>query len=272
MYAGCGDGNILGIDIPKGASGTIGMHNGLVKNLFLIEELQIVVSVGNDKSIKLWDSRQGYKPIFEIKLLYKPLCADIFYPIMALGLEKDKSLVFDLKQTIISNYLFQNSEEFIASPLNSILTTVAIQPDKKKVILGAADGRIGQLNILDRSNSPSYQTKETCNFKCHKVDVDGKVRYYSVNSMRFHQIYDFLLVTSGGDGVTYYWNINDKMKITNYQYNKVPITKTAFSPDGKVCAYALGYDWSEGIWGIKYGYPNQIYAHILQSTDVKSSS
>ena len=59
------------------------------------------------------------------------------------------------------------------------------------------------------------------------------------------------MFTAGGDGVINLWDYEVRNKIRALTFNKVPITFAKISPDGNYMAYALGYDWSEGIWGLE---------------------
>lgn len=34
-------------------------------------------------------------------------------------------------------------------------------------------------------------------------------------------------------------------------FTNLPVTKMKTSPDGQFLAYALGYDWQEGVWGME---------------------
>jgi hypothetical protein len=49
----------------------------------------------------------------------------------------------------------------------------------------------------------------------------------------------------------FYYDLIKKEKIKEFSYSGIPVTKAKISPDGKFIAYSLGYDWSEGIWGIE---------------------
>ena len=48
-----------------------------------------------------------------------------------------------------------------------------------------------------------------------------------------------------------FWDLMQKNKIKEFAQAGVPVTKAKISPDGNFVAYALGYDWSEGIWGLE---------------------
>ena len=58
-------------------------------------------------------------------------------------------------------------------------------------------------------------------------------------------------MTAGGDGKIIFWDISQKNKIKEFCYNNQPVTACKISPDGNFLVYALGNDWSEGVWGME---------------------
>ena len=47
-----------------------------------------------------------------------------------------------------------------------------------------------------------------------------------------------------------FWDIMQKNKVKEYTFGNQSITKAQVSLDGSFVAYALGYDWNEGVWGL----------------------
>jgi len=43
----------------------------------------------------------------------------------------------------------------------------------------------------------------------------------------------------------------------------LPVTKVKVSPNGQYLAYALGYDWTEGVWGIEKKIIPKVAVHII---------
>jgi len=94
-------------------------------------------------------------------------------------------------------------------------------------------------------------------FKCHKVErrdtsstTGGTTTiFYPVHSLGFNIRAPKFLFTAGGEGCISYWDYEKKNKIKTFNYKGIPITRAKVSPDGNYLAYALGYDWSKGIWG-----------------------
>lgn len=49
----------------------------------------------------------------------------------------------------------------------------------------------------------------------------------------------------------------------------MPVTRIRVSPDGNYIAYALGYDWSEGVWGLEKNIKPKICVHAIQNNEMK---
>jgi len=80
-------------------------------------------------------------------------------------------------------------------------------------------------------------------FKCHRDPDSGVI--YPVNSISFHEQHG-TFATAGGDGGFNFWDKDNKHRLKQFQRLNQPITATAFSSDGNIFAYAVGYDWSKG--------------------------
>ena len=89
-------------------------------------------------------------------------------------------------------------------------------------------------------------------FKCHKIEDSSKnTEYFPVWSIQQNIRNEKWICTAGGDGKMIFWDFMQKNRIIEFAYAGVPVTKAKISPDGNFVAYALGYDWSEGIWGLE---------------------
>ena len=87
-------------------------------------------------------------------------------------------------------------------------------------------------------------------FKCHREEVKGapKADVYSVNGMTFNTMYN-TFASYGSDGVFIIWNKDSKSKYRSSKKFPGPMTAASFSDDGKLLAYAIGYDWTKGFEG-----------------------
>ncbi len=55
---------------------------------------------------------------------------------------------------------------------------------------------------------------------------------YPVWSIQQNSRNDKWIATAGGDGKIVFWDLNQKNKISEFQYNMQPVTKMKISPDG----------------------------------------
>ena len=69
--------------------------------------------------------------------------------------------------------------------------------------------------------------------------------FCQVNDIAFHPTHN-TLVTVGSDGRFSFWDKDARTKIKTSEQFPLPLTSCAFSHDGKILAYAIGYDWSKG--------------------------
>jgi len=71
------------------------------------------------------------------------------------------------------------------------------------------------------------------------------VAVFAVNGITFNTQYN-TFATYGSDGTIVTWNKDTKRKYKISKKFPAPITASSFTDDGKLLAYAIGYDWSKG--------------------------
>ena len=101
-------------------------------------------------------------------------------------------------------------------------------------------------------------------FKCHKV---GETDAFGVNGMCCTSGHS-AFATFGSDGTVVLWNKDKRQKLKGFNQMTAPITSAAFNKDGRLLAYATGYDYSRGKLGLSTCPPPQIYLHAIDSTDL----
>jgi mRNA export factor len=109
-------------------------------------------------------------------------------------------------------------------------------------------------------------------FKCHKTEENNNVNIlYPVHSIGFHPNSKNFVFTAGGDGTMTFWDYEQKNKIKTFNFKGVPVTKAKVSHDGQAIAYALGYDWQKGIWGIDPNIKPKVCVHMIAENELKYS-
>lgn len=110
-------------------------------------------------------------------------------------------------------------------------------------------------------------------FKAHRKEApqnEHNNQLFCINSIGFNARFDFWLFSLGSDGIGYFWDCKSKNKIVSFDYNKVPASRGAVSPDGNVFVYALGNDWAEGLWGCpNVQYKPKLCAHLIGQNEME---
>ena len=101
-------------------------------------------------------------------------------------------------------------------------------------------------------------------FKCHREEQKQQQRadVYAVNGITFNTTHN-TFATYGSEGTIIIWNKDTKAKYKASKKFPAPFTAAHFTEDGKLLAYAIGYDWSKGHGGQRTSqgqpYMNQIF-------------
>ncbi len=138
-----------------------------------------------------------------------------------------------------------NPKDITESPLKLATTSIAVFGDGKGYAVGSIEGRCGIKNY-DSSKTAMGKDNDFC-FKCHREEQKNatKADVYSVNAITFNQEYN-TFATCGSDGTIIIWNKDSKSKYKSSKKFPCPFTASCFTEDGKLLAYAVGYDWSKG--------------------------
>ena len=162
-----------------------------------------------------------------------------------------------------------NPKEVTESPLKFATTSISVFGDGKGYAVGSIEGRCGIKNY-DPSARELGKDLDFC-FKCHREESKQNQRadVYSVNGITFNTLYN-TFATYGSDGHYVIWNKDTKSKYKSSKKFPSAFTSATFSDDGKLLAYAVGYDWSKGVEGQRgmNGQPYQT-AVFVRSPDVK---
>lgn len=188
-----------------------------------------------DKTLRFWDLRQS-TPILQFQLPERCYTADVEYPMAIVGTANRHVIIYSLEN---QPQEFKRHE----SPLKYQHRCVAIFNDKKKTPVGYALGSIEGRVAIQYLNPTT--PKDNFTFKCHRVNVSNNFQdIYAVNDIAFHPIHG-TLATVGSDGTFSFWDKDARTKLKSSETIDQSITKCAFSANGHIFAYAVGYDWSK---------------------------
>ena len=268
LIAGNIDGSIHLIDLNDfPISDQIGKHDDAVKGVYYLEESRTICSLSYDRTMKFWDPRtQGQ--IISFNLGAKPVCSDMLFPNIAIGLSNEKLLIFDMIRDI--NAVFRERDNYyINSPLGSDSPMSALSISKENAIgIGNYDGR-SNLSKFERRSDGTVSLNNIVTFKAHKIDPgqNGNTSrlkiLYPIHAVGLHPLNRNTYFTAGGDGCVNFWDIPARNKLSFFTCTNTPITAAKYSSNGKLLAYAYGYDYAKGIEGERTIKP-KLHIHSTQ--------
>lgn len=239
---------------------TVAAHDAPIRHIFYCKDMgngsPCLVTGSWDKTIKYWDIRSPTgTPMGSVPLSDKVYCMDARAPLLVVGTADRKLRVYDIRKPAV---VFHEK----LAQLKYQLRCLATFPDQSGYAVGSIEGRVSidHVHEKDRKNLDFA-------FKCHR-DPDNNV-IYPVNSISFHEQHG-TFATAGGDGGFNFWDKDNKHRLKQFQRMNQPITATAFSTDGNIFAYAVGYDWSKGAAHHNPGTDRKyILLHSVQLAEVK---
>ncbi|KAI6347735.1 hypothetical protein MCOR25_010895 [Pyricularia grisea] len=150
-------------------------------------------------------------------------------------------------------------------PLDHRVTALALAADQKTWAVGGIEGRVwvDSLSLVDE------RFRQFC-FKAHRDprDANGEVKVWTVNDAAFNPRDSDVLSTAGSDGTFVFWNIASRSRLCFFPALPGAITATSFSPDGRLFAYAVGYDWSRGFSHNHPEYPTKLMLHPVSEEEL----
>ncbi|OAF65595.1 hypothetical protein A3Q56_06656 [Intoshia linei] len=106
--------------------------------------------------------------------------------------------------------------------------------------VGGIEARIGVKNLSGNDSKDNFA------FKCHRVNQPNNVyECYTINALCTNKVRHGTIITGGSDGKFVYWDIFERTRLKFSSACNMPITAMDTSADGKIFAYALGYDWTK---------------------------
>ncbi|CAI0473909.1 unnamed protein product [Linum tenue] len=231
--------------LSGGQATTVAMHDGPVKEIAWIPEMNLLASASWDKTLRYWDTRQQ-TPVHTQQLPERCYAMTVRYPLMVVGTADRNIVVFNLQNP-------QAEFKRIQSPLKYQTRCVAAFPDQQGFLVciqvGSIEGRVGVHHLDDAQNGKNFT------FKCHREGND----IYSVNSLNFHPMstsrvqVHHTFATAGSDGAFNFWDKDSKQRLK---------VCASFS-----CLPGLNIKWchSSSCWLVLVDDPIQFIIHMANS-------
>mmetsp|Transcript_7103 Transcript_7103/g.19487 ORF Transcript_7103/g.19487 Transcript_7103/m.19487 type:complete len:363 (-) Transcript_7103:61-1149(-) len=229
----------------------IGQHDAPVKEVFVVDDMNMVVSGSWDKTLRFWNCQQP-TPVATLNLPGPVYSMDMKYPLLVVGCADRHLLVYNL-QTLQQN---PNPYKQGQTALKMRTTYVACFPDKTGYAVGSLEGRCSIAHIED--------TTKNFAFKCHRSTEE----IFAVNSIDFHPSMG-TFATGGGDGNFVFWDKENRQRLKQFNSCTYPVTAGKFNALGDMFAYSVSYDWSKGHEGNHPSLPRGIYLHKVKEEEVK---
>lgn len=237
----------------------VAAHDAPIRHVFFCKDMgngsPCLVTGSWDKSIRYWDIRAPTgTPMGSVSLSDKVYCMDARSPLLVVGTADRKLRVYDMRKP--TSVFHEKSAQ-----LKYQFRCLAAFPDQSGYAVGSIEGRVS----IDHVHEKDRKALDFA-FKCHREADTGII--YPVNAISFHEQHG-TFATAGGDGGLNFWDKDNKHRLKQFQRLNQPITATAFSSDGNVFAYAVGYDWSKGAAHHNPNDPKYILLHGVQQAEVR---
>ncbi|KAJ2851388.1 RNA export factor gle2 [Coemansia brasiliensis] len=247
------------IDLATGQTTQVAQHDAPIRCVKFVEaenSSPIIATAGWDKQLRYWDTRQQ-TPIGTVNLPERAYAMDCNNPLLVVATAERKVLVFDMANPT-------TPFETIESPLKWQTRTVSCFAKKDGYAIGSIEGRVAIQYVDPKMKDKNFS------FRCHRdsTSVPMKTLIYSVNSISTHPVYN-TIATASNEGSFVIWDKDAKQRIKAHEKLGAPVLSTAFNGDGKLYAYALGYDWAQGYKGNVSSIKNTIMLHAVSEEDVK---
>eukprot|EP00406_Dinophysis_acuminata_P071170 CAMPEP_0179254478 /NCGR_PEP_ID=MMETSP0797-20121207/23259_1 /TAXON_ID=47934 /ORGANISM="Dinophysis acuminata, Strain DAEP01" /LENGTH=362 /DNA_ID=CAMNT_0020962357 /DNA_START=69 /DNA_END=1153 /DNA_ORIENTATION=+ len=221
----------------------LGKHALPVKELAVIDDMDLVVSGSWDKTLCFWSAKQP-TPVATLQLPERVYAMDVKFPILVVGCAERHVQVYNLQN------LQQKPDPVWQgfSALRHQTRAVSVFPDRAGYALGSIEGRCSIAYFED--------TSKNFTFKCHRTNDT----VHAVNSVDFHPALG-TFATASNDGTFVFWDKEKQQRLKQFKSCHYPITTGKFDPTGNLFAYAVSYDWSRGHEPYETAMPRQILLH-----------
>jgi WD40 repeat protein len=265
LFLGTLDGRVIALDIASGQEVAVVSHNFSIRDIFYVADGQFIISFDGDRGIKV--SAMGKGEVAAFALDYTIICVDFKSPRFIVGLASNKLLVFDIKD------LEKNSFAYMDSPLGTPINSLELHRGLNEAILGSADGRISRITITSSYYGGKLDCKSEIIFKGHRENHPTNHSsgiLYPINSMCYcYKDSKSCVVSSGSNGKAVMWEIIKKGRCKELDF-KHPISYARYCQSLEMIICAVGYDWSQGVWGIeRVNYPPNLLAYQYRQEDFR---
>lgn len=212
-------------------------------------------------------------PSTDLKLRHCIIAADLYDDLVAIALAGSLFTVVSVEDLVKNN---SSNINYTKSELTSALASISIcnTGSRKLIALASIDGRINKGEV-SKLSSGGYKFDSQIIFRAHKespsnsrdLDVLFPISACHFSGSSINNGQSLASCSSRGDLLI--WDFSKKENALHIE-TKMDVSTCRFNQDGTLLAYALGYSWGKGIWGLKdVNYPPMIYVHIVDKNDLQ---
>ncbi|KAH8252362.1 hypothetical protein KR038_010180, partial [Drosophila bunnanda] len=234
-------GKVYALDVATNTLAKIGSHEAGVRCCSMMVP-PILMTASWDKTAKFWDPRcDNY--IFQLNLPGRAFAADTMNTLAVVACSGQKVLAFsveggkkDVWQWDCPSLGATNSQVRALA-----ITKGATGQQPVGWFLAKSDGR-----VIMQPVQPHIH--DMWSFECHRKELNKGTHYdvYAVNDIKMNHEQK-TLATVGSDGSYEFWDCTKRSRLMRSGDQATEsITKCSLSGNGKVFAYAVGYDWAQG--------------------------
>ncbi len=277
LMVGLGDGQIFEVSLTNGNKNQVTRCDAPICEIKYYEDREnkiLLVFLFDERILAHKLGSQDRFPSETVKLDYRICCADLQGSRVAVGLTESKLLIIELNNLIGSRTRFTYQD----SALNSKISSITLKPSKNILVAGTYDGRVTCLTISTPTySSGNFSLNNDIIFRAQKLNT-GRSSAPEIlcpitsihHSGSYYNDGDSFL-TAGSNGEIKVWDRIKKSDCLTIETPGKEISYARFNSDGTLLAYAVGYSWSKGIWGLKdVNYVPEVFVHEIEKKHLQS--
>jgi mRNA export factor len=262
IFVSCGDMSVYSVDFNTMSPQKIFSSPSQILFLCVFGKQNLFLTINEANQINFYSVNSPAASIYSLQLNFQVTAMDSSENIVLLGLVDNKFTFLDMNSI---NFYSPNDLVYNESQLKSPISAVAVNFECKEFTIGSCDGRVykgvfSQVNqnsnfnqggkvIYSSFHNPSDTSGNFVYVAHSKKRNDNTSDLYNISGMGFNKRSRNFLYSTGGDGVLNYWDIKEKNKIVTHNLGS-PINCASINSFGSILAFGIGYDWSQGVWGL----------------------
>nr|AAL90019.1 AT07829p [Drosophila melanogaster] len=231
VYLSDSSGQVTEWDLESNQLRKVGLHARAARTCHWVGPYLATTSW--DKSIRFWDPRAAIE-LTRMELPDRSYAADVLNDVAVVACGDRSILAYTLRGGPVEQGRMKSPGES-----NTQVRSVALHQNRDLTswLIAKTNGMVFDQSMAHRTVSFPI--------RCHRRENSGILDVYAVNEVKVNMVTQHI-ATVGSDGVFCFWDSQMRSKLLESKVHPQPITKCAISGDGKLFAYALGYDWSKG--------------------------